>query len=206
MKETPFLVERNFLPPMLCEQIIGDLKIDTMFPTFGQDGKPKSTILHSRLNTQRILSLFEPTVEELERKYNTEYMGTHNLMFEWYPTNYVSSQIKSDGYIQKRDEGWVRYNLIDFTGILWLNNFNDKPDFDENFEVRGGQLEFPMFDISFQPERGTLVLFPTAPNFAHTVAPVQIGSLTQVRFQIRSEVPYKFNKEDFEMNPDNWNL
>lgn len=206
MKETPFLVERNFLSPLICEQIIGDLRIDSMFPSFGQDGKPKSTILHSRLNTQRILSVFEPTVDDLEKKYDTEYMGTHNLMFEWYPTNYVSSKIKSDGYVQKRDEGWVRYNLIDFTGILWLNDHNDKPDFDENFEVRGGQLEFPMFDINFKPERGTLIIFPTAPNFAHTVAPIQIGSLTQVRFQIRAEVPYEFNKENFEMNPDNWNL
>jgi hypothetical protein len=206
MKENPFLIERNFIPPLLCERIIGDLKIDTMFPTVGQDGKPKSTIFSSRLNTERILSLFEPTVADLEKKYNTSYLGTHNLMFEWYPTNYVSSKIKTDGYVQKRDEGWVRYNLIDFTGILWLNDYNDKPDFDPRFEVRGGQLEFPMFDINFQPERGTLVLFPTAPNFAHTVAPVQIGSLTQVRFQIRSETPYEFNKENFEMNPDNWNL
>lgn len=204
MKESPFLVSRNFIPPMLCERIISDLKIDNMFPSIGQDGKPKSTIFSSRLNSERIMSLFESTVPAIEEKYDTSYLGTHNLMFEWYPTNYMSSGIKSDGYIQKRDEGWVRYNLVDFTGILWLNDHNDQPDFDPVFEVRGGTLDFPMFNINFRPERGTLIIFPTAPNFAHSVAPVQIGSLTQVRFQIRSEPPYKFNKEEFEMNPDKW--
>ena len=206
MKNNPFLIVENFISPLLCETIISDLKIDSTFPTIGQDGKPKSTIFSSRLNSNRIMQLFDPVAQAIESRYETNYMATHNLMFEWYPTKYKPTGIKTDGFIQKRDEGWVRYNLIDFTGIIWLNDFNDRPDFDPYFEVYGGTLDFPMFDINFRPQRGTLIIFPTAPNFAHTVAPVEVGSLTQVRLQIRSEEPYEFEKEKFEMNPDNWDI
>jgi len=206
MKKNPFLIVENFISPLLCETIIRDLKIDTAFPTVGQDGNPKSTIFASRLNSTRVMHEFDSVVEEMESRYDTEYMATHNLMFEWYPTKYKPTQLKTDGFMQKRDEGWVRYNLIDFTGLIWLNDFNDKPDFDPYFEVFGGNLDFPMFDINFKPRRGTLIVFPTAPNFANSVAPVEIGSLTQIRLQIRSERPYEFDKTQFEMNPDNWNL
>lgn len=206
MKKIPFLIVENFISPLMCEQIISDLRIDSAFPTIGQDGTPKSTIFSSRLNSNRLMNLFEPVVEGIEKRYDVDYMATHNLMFEWYPTNYRPTKVKTDGYMQSRDEGWVRYNLVDFTGLLWLNDYNDATNFDPMFEVNGGNLDFPMFNINFQPRRGTLIVFPTAPNFAHSVAPINVGSLTQVRLQIRTETPYKFPKEDFEMNPDNWGL
>lgn len=206
MKEIPFLIVEEFISPLLCERILEDLRVDKAIPMKGQDGKPKVTILSSRLNSDRILRTFDHVIPSLENKFDTSYMGTHNLMFEWYPPNYEPTQLKTDGYMQTREEGWVRYNLIDFTGILWLNDYNDKSNFDPYFEVNGGNLEFPMFDINFRPQRGTLVVFPTAPNFANSVAPINVGSLTQVRLQIRSTEPYEFNTEKFETNPDNWNL
>lgn len=206
MKKAPFVVIDEFISPLLCERILYDLRIDRALPMKGQDGKPKPTILASRLNSDRIIQNFDRVVSRLEENFNTEYLGTHNLMFEWYPENYQPTQIKTDGYMQTREQGWVKYNLIDFTGILWLNDYNDKPNFDPNFEVNGGTLEFPTFDIKFKPSRGTLVLFPTAPNFANTVAAVNIGTLTQVRLQIRSTEPYKFNIDNFETDPANWNI
>jgi len=206
MKETPFLIIKEFISPLLCERILDDLRVDKAVPMIGQDGKPKVTILASRLNSNRIMKTFDHVTNELEKKFDTIYMGTHNLMFEWYPPNYEPTQLKTDGYVQSREKGWVRYNLIDFTGILWLNDYNDKPDFDPYFEVNGGNLEFPAFDINFRPQRGTLVIFPTAPNFANSIAPINIGSLTQVRLQIRSTKPYEFDPKRFEMNPDNWKL
>lgn len=206
MKQMPFLVIEEFLSPLLCERIIDDLRIDKALPMKGQDGKPKVTIFSSRLNSSRIIEAFDGVADSLEDRFDTEYMGTHNLMFEWYPTGYQPTQLKTDGFMQTREQGWVRYNLIDFTGILWLNDFNNNPDFDPNFEVNGGNLEFPTFDINFAPQRGTLVLFPTAPNFANVVAPINVGSLSQVRLQIRSTTPYKFDSNNFEMNPDNWGV
>jgi len=206
MKEIPFLIIEEFVSPLLCERILEDLRIDKAVPMKGQDGNPKVTILSSRLNSTRILQTFDDVIYKLENKFNTSYLGTHNLMFEWYPPGYQPTKVKTDGYMQTRERGWVRYNLIDFTGILWLNDHNDRPDFDPLFEVNGGKLEFPTFDINFKPQRGTLIIFPTAPNFANGVAPVNIGSLTQVRLQIRSTKPYEFHPENFELNPENWDI
>jgi hypothetical protein len=206
MSKIPFFIVRNFISPLRCEQIIDDLKVLKTRPMIGQNGKPKKMTLNSTMNAAILSQLFENYCEKFEQHYDCEYLGIHNWSFEWYPENTEAEPHKSDGYAKTKSGDWVRYREVDFTGILWLNDFNDETDFDNTFEVYGGKLEFPTFGISFQPERGTLILFPSAPNFFHTVSPVEAGSLTQVRSSIRTVKPYQYNKNNFEHDPNNWNI
>lgn len=174
-------------------------------PMIGQNGKPKKMLFMNRLNQIRLASTFEPHVESLENHFKCEYFGTHSIQFEWYPENSEAENPKSDGYA-KTAQGWTRHKEVDLTGVLWLNEFNDNTDFDPNFECYGGKLEFPTFDISFTPERGTLIVFPVAPNFIHTVSGVSSGSLSLARFTIRTTKPYEYKMQEFNSNPKTWNV
>jgi len=203
-KKQPFLIVREFLNPLACEQIIEDLRVHNTYPIIGQDGSPRKSIFHNNLNTTRIMRMFDGVVTRLEENFNSTYLGTHQLMFEWYPTKYKKVEPVVDAYQYTKNDGWKRANRIDFTGILWLNDYNDGGEFDPYFEVYGGNLNFPNFDINFRPERGTLVLFPSTPNFVYNVGEISYGSLTQVHFQIRSTGDFQFKKEDYDLNPSNW--
>lgn len=205
MQKIPFLIIRDFISPLSCEQIINDLKVLKTPPMIGQNGKPKKMLFMNKLNEIRLATRFENFIKPLESHYDFEYFGMHSMSFEWYPENSEAEPPRSDGFTKLKGE-WKRYKEVDFTGIIWLNDYNDNSEFDPNFETYGGKLEFPSFDVSFAPERGTLVIFPASPNFLHTVSDVKMGSLTQVRLTIRSEKPYNYIKDNFESNPDNWNL
>lgn len=201
----PFFVVKEFISPLVCERIINDLRVHKTRPNIGQNGLPKKMVLMNKLNSTRLAQTFESYIPSLEKHFNFEYRGTHDIYFEWFPENSKAETPKSDGYA-KTKTGWTRYREVDFVGILWLNDYNDEPPFDPSFEAYGGKLEFPTFDISFTPERGTLVVFPSAPNFVYTVSDVTFGSSVQSKFTIRSEVPYNFDREFFDCNPRNWNL
>lgn len=203
-KKKPFLIFEDFVNPLACEQIINDLRIHTTYPLIGQDGSPRKSIFHNNLNTTRIMRMFDGVVTELESNFDTTYLGTHQLMFEWYPTNYKKVEPVCDAYQYTKKEGWKKSNLLDFTGILWLNDFNDSEDFDPYFEVYGGNLNFPNFDINFKPQRGTLVIFPSTPNFVYNVGQISYGSLTQVHFQIRSTGDFQYNQDEYDLNPESW--
>jgi len=203
-KKKPFLIFKDFVSPLACEQIITDLKIHNTYPIIGQDGSPRKSIFHNNLNTTRIMNRFDDVVSKMEENFDTSYLGTHQLMFEWYPTQYKKVETVCDAYHYKKSDGWKKANLLDFTAILWLNEFNDSSDFDPYYEVYGGNLNFPNFDINFKPSRGTLLLFPSTPNFVYNVGNISYGSLTQVHFQIRTATGFTFNKDEYDMNPKNW--
>lgn len=204
-KKLPFLIIRNLLSPLYCEKIINDLNVLKTPPMIGQDGNPKKMLFMNRLNQIRLSNTFGPYVEELENHFDCEYFGTHSIQFEWYPKGSKAETPRSDGYA-KNNKGWIRHKEIDMTGILWLNDYNDNEDFDPSFESYGGKLEFPTFDISFTPERGSMIIFPVAPNFIHTVAGVEAGSMSLARFTIRTAKPYEYKPENFDTNPNNWNI
>lgn len=203
--DIPFFIVKNFISPLICERLIDDLRTLKIRPNIGQNGFPKKMLLMNKLNSLRIAQTFDPYIPLLEKHFDFGYKGTHDIFFEWFPENYMAEPPKTEGY-ERTKKGWTRYREVDFIGILWLNEHNDQPPFDPSFETYGGQLEFPTFDISFNPERGTLLIFPSSPNFIYTVSGIKAGSLTQAKFTIRSEVPYNFEKEKFNCNPANWKL
>lgn len=198
MRKIPFFVVENFISPLSCEAILNDLRVNRIRPNIGQDGYPKKMVLSNVLNSMRLANAFEPYIESLENHFEFEYKGIHDISFEWFPEQCKASPPKSDGVVKTREGEWKRYREIDFTGLLWLNDLNEQSPFDPEFEVFGGKLEFPTFDISFNPSRGTLIVFPVASNFIYTVSNIKAGSLTQAKFVIRSEVPYTFDRTKFD--------
>jgi len=205
MSNIPFFVVKNFISPLACENITNDLRVLKLRPNIGQNGVPKKMILTNKLNSIRLAQEFDQYAPQLEQHFDFDYRGTHDIYFEWFPENSKVEPAKSDGYAKNKN-GWTRYKEVDFVGVLWLNDYNDVAPFDPSYESYGGKLEFPTFDVSFKPERGTLVIFPTAPNFIYSVSGVQMGSLTQAKFIIRSEKPYGFKRENFNCNSQDWNV
>lgn len=74
---------------------------------------------------------------------------------------------------------------VDLVGYVWLKDFNGGIPLDPRFEVYGGKLEFPAYDFSLMPQRGTLVLYPAGPHFITAVSPILVGSLEQVKVTVK---------------------
>lgn len=205
VNKPPFFLVRNFISPLMCENIITDLGIHRTPPMMSQAGNPKEMLFVNKLNERRLADVFDRYIEELENHFGADYLGTHSIHFEWYPTGSKVKNAKSDGYVLDRDNQWVRNKEIDLVGILWLNDYNPNGDtFDESYEAYGGKLEFPNFNISFNPERGSLVVFPTAPNFVYTISDVYGGDMTVAKFTIRTEKPYAYDANKFNHDPTEW--
>ena len=45
-----------------------------------------------------------------------------------------------------------------------------------NDEYEGGELEFINFDLKIKPQKGSVILFPSAFPYAHIAHPVDIGT------------------------------
>lgn len=202
----PFLIVKNFISSLLCERIINDLNILRIRPMIGQDGMPKRMIFANKLNQMRLASHLDSIIDSMESHFECEYFGTHSIQFEWYPQNSKAMPAASDGY-RYGESGWQRYKEVDLTGILWLTDSNENDEyFDPTFEAYGGKLAFPNFDMSLIAERGTLTVFPSSPNFVHTVGSVEAGNMCVARLSIRTAIPYEYDESKFNTNIDTWNI
>lgn len=197
---SPFIIYQEFLSPLLCEEVI-DL-MDVTVPDTDTHGKPIPSMRHNNKAEQFIFDRLKQTLPNIQKHYNVEYRGTEKMMFEWYPQG-CKDKMKSDSsdYINKQ---WVRTRDRDVTGILFLSDYNDSPSFDEMYEVYGGKLEFPNHNFGFNPERGTLVLFPSTPHFINVNAPVIVGDLFQVRINIATKRPFMYQPAEFPGNFLSW--
>ena len=96
-----------------------------------------------------------------------------------------------------KERQWMQTKNRALTGILFLNSFNSEPPFNENTQCYGGKLEFPSHQFGFNPEAGTLVIFPSAPQFVHLTTPIQRGVLEQIKFHIIPSEPYVYSPQDY---------
>jgi hypothetical protein len=199
-KHSPFIVVEEFCSPLMCEEILD--AVDHTVPNTDKDGKPVLTVKTSEkaetLVFERILGLV-PTIEE---RYGVTYKGTDRMKFEWYPTGSVGP-LKCDNstYVKKK---WLRISPYDFTGLLFLSEYEENPNFDADHEVYGGKVEFPQHQFGFNPKRGSLVIFPSGPHFIHQVTPIKIGSLQQVRINIVASPSYIYDPRNFPGNYTTW--
>jgi hypothetical protein len=118
------------------------------------------------------------------------------MSFEYYAQGFGGQKPQSENSSYLRGK-WLRTKNFDFTGVLWLSNFNDKVPFDGEFEVFGGKLEFPQYGFSLNPEQGTLVIFPSVPNFINSITSISLGDLYQVRIRITAKLPYLHDPKKF---------
>lgn len=187
--KSPFHIIEDFISPGQCEWLIEQLGIKT--PSVDERGVP---LKHERLlSSDAELSNFikAPLVEHIpaiQDRYLGEVVGLEAPLFQQYFEN-PNRACEQHGcanakYARKK---WIKHRDIDLIGYLWLKDFQGGVPLDPRFEVYGGKLEFPAYDFSLVPQRGTLVIFPAGPHFITAISPILVGSLEQVQVPIKLE-------------------
>ena len=199
--KSPFFVIQEFLSPLLCEELIDT--VDFWHPDTDPDGVPIKTLKSNEKCEELIFEQLQQHVSEIEKHYNSKYQGMTPVIFEWYPESCLGEphHCENSHYLK---QGWVKIHQKDLSGILFLCDYQEKVPFDGDFEVSGGKLEFPQWGFGFNPQRGTLIIFPSGPNFINATTPIKIGDLFQAKFHIVTKVPFMFNREDFQGEYTQW--
>lgn len=91
-------------------------------------------------------------------------------LFEGFP----DLDLQGVGSIQRQYEGVsLSYHvdslsnpLVVFANVLYIND-----------DFTGGELHFPNIDITYRPEKGALIVFPSADDYLHGVLPVGPGPI-----------------------------
>jgi hypothetical protein len=198
--KSPFFVIEEFISPLLCETILDECDFNGC--NRDKEGHPQKTI---KFNEQAEQIIYKKILEHLpqwEDHYSFKYKGTDSIVFEWYPTG-SNSAPRSENSEYLRDV-WIRTRLMDFTGVVFLSDYQDNMPFNDEYEVYGGKLEFAQHQFGFKPNRGTLVLFPSGPHFLNNTSDIMIGDLFQVRFHISAQQVWKYIPQQFPGNYTLW--
>jgi hypothetical protein len=184
--KSPFLVFQDFISPKMCDSILS--AISSTEVDRDTSGYPlKSERFNPKVEAP-IIDKFVDLVPTIEEYYDLKYKGIEHLVFQHFPEgmNGLPEQPHCENaqFVRKK---WVKIKDRDLTGILWLKNYQDKPPLDRREEVYGGKLEFPIYNFSFQPQRGTLVVYPSGPHFISATSPILVGDWYGVRFHIAAE-------------------
>ncbi len=171
------------MSPLTCEKIISDIKVGG--PDINKEGTPLKLEKHNLFWEQEIGDRFHALVPELESTYDCTYRGLEKPMFQYYPENAKLPAeppgCENSKYIRKK---WVMYKDVDLVGFVWLKDYNENVPLDPRFEVFGGKLEFPAYNFSLVPQRGTLVLFPAGPHFITVISPIMYSDLYQIKLNV----------------------
>lgn len=198
--KSPFLVYQNFISAKQCETIVDDLGF--FHADTNVDGDPIKMMRHYDVHEEDLFMRWQTLVPEVFKHFGAEYRGTEKFQFEFLAEGTVSDpNCDNSQYLRKK---WVRTKDRDFTGILFLNDYSDTAPFDTDYEVYGGKLEFPQHGFGFNPERGTLIVFPAVPHFIYANAPVIAGDLHQVKFHVAAGMPYLYQPADFPGDFKSW--
>lgn len=203
--KSPFMVNQQFISPLLCEELVDDL--DLSFPDENSEGIPQKTIIQNDRLEEVIYDHLVSIVPQIEEYYGVTKRGITTMDFEWYTQGCEQSEPISENS-RLMDVGgkrkWARVRDRDISFILFLTEYCDKPNFDTDYEVYGGKLEFPTWGFGFNPQRGTLIAYPSAPNFCNVTSSVQLGDLVQVRFHMATQRPFSFKPQDYPGNYKVW--
>jgi len=185
MVKSPFFVVQDFLSGKMCEELISQYEVRA--PNLDQDGRP--TKLEKQLTPDKgqaiILEKLRPLIPLIEERYNAEYRGTEPITISHFPENEKlvaqAPGCESAQFVRRK---WVKTKDIDLTATVWLKDYQDQVPLDPRFEVYGGKLEFPAYDLSLVPQRGTLVIWPAGPHFITAISPVLVSDSYQLKINI----------------------
>jgi len=198
--KSPFLVIENFISPLMCEQLVDACDFD--FPDYDAKGNPIKMLRGHEENQEIIYERILPLIPKIEQYYEFEYEGMEAMVFEWYSPGVISDlHCENSQYLRKK---WVQTQMRDFTGILFLSDYNDNVPFDSDYEVYGGKLEFPQHQFGFNPQRGTLIFYPSGPHFINANAPILVGDLYQAKIHIAGPKPYLYDPTQFPGDYTTW--
>ena len=204
MTQGPILKLDNFISPLFCEDII-DRSNSNIF-NIDNNNQPTKTNIFNELSEIRYRPYLDDLIEDyIDNYYKTSINYISKTVTEWYPENYKSEIYNVDGYslVNKK---WIATQDVDFISICYLNDYNNKPNFDNSYEVYGGELSFNSFAIKIKPKRGTLILFPAHPSFTYKIDKVSYGNLYVLKNTLTSLVKYQYNANNFSGTPEKWSL
>lgn len=198
--KSPFFVVQDFVSPQTCEDIVDTLEFIT--PDTDRDDHAVLTIKTNEAAEQVIYERFLNIIPQLEEYYGIEYKGMERVSFEWFPqSSQGEHHAENANFLRGK---WLRTRQRDLTAVLFLSDYQDAEAIELEFEVYGGKLEFPQHKFSFNPTRGTLVVFPSDPHFINITTPVIVGDLYQARIQIAAKNMYIYNPQEFPGNYTMW--
>lgn len=198
--KSPFYVVEEFLSPLLCEEIIEIC--DFTVPDLDKEGHNVKTMKSNERAEAIIYERLLLLLPEIQAHYQFIYKGTEPIMFEWYPDGCRGNMgAENSTYLRGK---WLRTKQRDITGILFLCDYQETIPFEQDYDVYGGKLEFPQHAFGFNPRKGTLILFPSAPHFINITADVHAGDLIQARIQIAAKDPYLYDPQKFPGNYLSW--
>ena len=199
--KSPFLVFEDVLSPMKCEHIIDDCNFTV--PDKDTEGRCVKTQKSDNKVDVLAFQIIQKMKGVLEEHYGIEYKGTERSMVEWYPTGCESTQPHCENS-EKLGKKWVQTSNRALTVVTFLSDYSEDPAFDDEFEVYGGKLEFPVHQFGFNPKRGTVIVYPSGPHFANAVSAVKIGNSYMIRTHIASVRPFIYDPKAFPGNYTNW--
>lgn len=193
--KTPFLVHQHFLTPEECSKIISSTRVE---PDVDLEGTALPMFRAHNESEDLIFEKFKPLVPHIEEHYGIEYKATETIQFQQYPvtSSKLAEQPHCDNAAYKRKK-WTRISGRDLSCILWLKDFQDQPPFDLKKHVYGGKLEFPVYNFSFQPQAGTLVVFPSCERFIQATTSVLVGELQLAKFYVHSKNLWLYDPVNF---------
>lgn len=199
--KSPFIIERDFISPHMCEDIIDSLNF--ILPDVNINGTPIPSLKYNEDLEKVIFDILQKSLPNFEEYFNVKYKGTSDMTFEYLPTGCknIPAVSGNSSFINGK---WVKTKNNDFTGIIFLTDYNDRPPFSDEFEVYGGKLEFKQHDFGFNPERGTMILFPSAPNFLYKFSDVLVGNGYFIKFNITCKENFVYNRLKFPGNYLTW--
>lgn len=199
--KSPFLVIQRFISPLTCERIVQSIP-RVQEPVITTDEHTKRRVVFNELGMQYLNLPILEVIPQIESYYNVRYKNLEDTFIEWYKPGTVD-KLKCDNssFISRK---WARDRERDFSGVIFLNDYNDQVPFDNAYEVYGGKLEFPQYGFGFQPQRGTLVVYPSGPHFINFNTEIKFGDLFQARFYVQTQNVYLHSPADYQGDFTEW--
>jgi len=185
----------------MAEEITNNFKLENQ--SFDKAGKPIPMIFQQEKISNLIFNTLKPHITSIETHFSISYTGITPTKFTWSSTNTPQSLPICENS-KRIDNVWTRIHNFDLTCVLFLSDFNDKPPFDNDFEVYGGKLEFPSWGFGFNPTRGTLIIYPSVPNFINITSKVEYGNLVVGKFNIATKIPFLFDIKQYPGDITSW--
>jgi len=199
--KSPFIIIQRFISPLTCERIIECLP-RVMPPTRHPDEEAPIKAVFKELGVQYLQLPILEVIPKIESHFNTPVKNLDDTYIEWFGPNAIDKlECDNSDYISGR---WTRSHNRDFSGVIFLNDYNNNVPFDNSYEVYGGKLEFPQHGFSFQPQRGTLIVYPSGPHFINYNTEIKFGDLYQVRFYLQTQSIYLHSPADFPGDYTEW--
>lgn len=121
INKSPFLIQREFISPLLCEDIMQDVIKALSFPNVDENNIPQQMecTLNDRLQNIIIEQCENKIIKNIETYYNTTVDNITKPKVLWYPEGYTNNNIICDN-ANYTDKHWIKTKNRDFSLTVFL--------------------------------------------------------------------------------------